>query len=99
MMTILTTCPICGKVNEVNVKFEDYLRWQDGELVQNAFPYLNANDRELLLSGICSKCWDKMYGENDDDDDESENPTDWEEYDYDFEFGFDPYAGCYTGEC
>lgn len=97
MMTILTTCPICGKVNEVNVKFEDYLRWQGGDLIQDAFPYLNANDRELLLSGICSKCWDKMYGENDDD--ESENSTDWEEYDYDFEFGFDPYAGCYTGEC
>lgn len=96
MMTILTTCPICGKVNEVNVKFEDYLRWQEGALIEDAFPYLSVDEKEFLLSGMCPECWDKECWEPMFEEDDS---TDWEEYDYDFEFGFDPYAGCYTGEC
>ena len=57
-------CPFCGEYHEVGVSEADYWNWQGGELVQNAFPYLNANARELLISGICSECWDKMFGAN-----------------------------------
>ena len=60
-MIILTHCPICGKENEIEVNMEDYFDWQNGKLVQNAFPYLSADEREMLISGICPKCWDKMF--------------------------------------
>ena len=57
-------CPFCGKYWEVEVSEADYWNWKNGELVQNAFPYLNANDREIFISGICSECWDNMFGED-----------------------------------
>lgn len=62
-VTITTTCPFCGHTNEVSVNENDYWDWQDGVLIQNAFPYLNADERESLITGICSKCWDDMFSE------------------------------------
>ena len=70
----------------------DYLDWSEGELVQIAFPYLSAEERETLISGICPKCWDETFGE----DDEDEEFLDW---DYNEDMGFDPYLGCYTDDC
>jgi hypothetical protein len=40
----------------------DYLDWCDGVNVQIAFPYLSAGEREMLVSGICGKCWDGFLG-------------------------------------
>ena len=57
---VVTACPFCGRGNEVEVNEDDYDDWQDGKLVQDAFPYLSANEREMLISGICPKCWDNM---------------------------------------
>ena len=58
---VVTTCPFCGRANEVEVNHLDYLDWQDGELAQDAFPYLSASEREMLISGCCPRCWDKMF--------------------------------------
>lgn len=57
-------CPFCGEISAVHVSEGDYLRWQNGECAQNAFPYLSTNERELLISGICPTCWDRMFGGN-----------------------------------
>ena len=59
---IITRCPLCGHENEVNVHESDYWAWENGELVQVAFPYLSANEREMLISGICPTCWEKTFG-------------------------------------
>lgn len=59
---VITECPFCHKANEVEVNEMDYWDWQDGALAQDAFPYLSADERELLISGICPKCWDGMFG-------------------------------------
>lgn len=68
MITLITVCPFCGKENEITVKVSDYLDWQSGEvLVQNAFPYLSADEREMLISGICPTCWEEMFGEEEDE--------------------------------
>lgn len=56
-------CPICGKVTKITVEINDYIDWKCGKLVQNAFPYLKAKEREMLISGICGECWEKMFGE------------------------------------
>ena len=58
---VFTTCPFCGRENEVEVNHMDYLDWQNGELAQDAFPYLSANEREMLISGCCPRCRDKMF--------------------------------------
>ena len=66
-VTVITACPFCGHANEVEVNEIDYLDWQDGMLVQDAFPYLSANEREKLVSGICPSCWDKMFPPEEDE--------------------------------
>ena len=99
-LTIFTVCPFCGKENEINVNMIDYWEWEnEGKLAQQAFPYLSANEREALISGICPSCWDKMFPPEEDDEPE-EFGYEPEEFDYDFadtymEIGFNPYMGCY----
>ena len=66
MVTIKTMCPFCGKVQEVLVYDDDYFNWWSrGLSVQEAFPYLTAAERELLISGICEDCWEDLFGEED----------------------------------
>lgn len=89
-VTIITTCPFCGHANEIAVNEADYWDWQDGALVQNAFPYLTADEREMLVSGICPKCWAQTFG--DEEEEEDFEPDD-------DECGFNPYMGCYDYDC
>lgn len=62
MITLTTRCPICGRTYEVEVLLQDYFAWEAGALVQDAFPYLSDDEREMLISGICPTCWDEMFG-------------------------------------
>ena len=36
------------------VVFEDAQRWANGESIEDCFPYLSANDRGILMSGVDS---------------------------------------------
>ena len=38
-------------------------KWKDGELLQNAFPYLTATEREFILTGISDEAWDSMFAD------------------------------------
>jgi len=49
----------------VTVLVSEFENWENGELIQKAFPELSADDRELLLTGICSKCWNEIFGDDD----------------------------------
>ena len=55
-------CPECGQQKTFTVDKDNYRKWIHGEmLVQEAFPEINNEDRERLISGICPKCWNKMF--------------------------------------
>ena len=72
---IVTECPFCGKTHIVNVSADGYFAWKyEGVSAQDAFPELTANAREMLISGICPKCWDSTFG----DEDEYDEEEDWE---------------------
>ena len=73
---VTTVCPFCGCANDVKVNEMDYLDWLDGKLVQDAFPYLPASDREMLISGICSTCWNLTFGDGEDEDEDEEDEED-----------------------
>jgi len=62
---IVTVCPICGEEHLIPANLEDFHTWDedDNALVQDVFPYLSADEREMLISGICPDCWDKLFGE------------------------------------
>lgn len=59
-------CFLCRKVSRVEVEEHDFYKWQKGMLIQEAFPYLNDDQRELLMTGTCPKCWAEMMKEIDD---------------------------------
>tara|TARA_Y100001951_G_C11218985_1_gene227582 strand:+ start:104 stop:340 length:237 start_codon:yes stop_codon:yes gene_type:complete len=58
-------CWKCEQVTTIKAALADIQQWQDGTLVQDAMPYLDADERELLISRTCSPCFDKMFGEGD----------------------------------
>lgn len=60
---ISVCCPICGEYHSIFVERVDYWSWVRGKSPQNAFPYLNDSEREIVISGICSDCWNKMFKE------------------------------------
>lgn len=62
-ITILFTCPICGHEHELTVDFVQYLKWESGELVQNAFPHMSPTDRERFISNLCPDCQKEVFKE------------------------------------
>lgn len=54
-------CPDCKKVGRVEVEEADFYRWQKDELIQVAFPYLDSDQREMLMTGYCKECWAKLW--------------------------------------
>ena len=85
------------------------------KLIQEAFPDAGASVREAIKTGMCHDCQEAIFGSNGDvvaeefeegEEWEDGEPLwdDWDEALYDDyssfdEEGFDPYLGCYTGDC
>lgn len=42
-------------------------RWQGGEYVQNVWPEMDVDQRELLITGTHPACWNAMFPEEDED--------------------------------
>jgi len=60
-------CMICGHGSQTRVDWLKYQRWQSGQLIQEVFPQLSAEQREVMVSGTHPYCWDKMYPKGEDD--------------------------------
>lgn len=89
---VVVVCPFCGKATTIQVVEEDYCAWKfEGALIQNAMPYLPANVRETLISGVCDECQDELFAPFEEDDSEPD--------DIDDDCGFDPFEGCFTYDC
>ena len=58
-------CQVCHNAAEVEVPTEGYWRWRRGEEIQTALPELDADQRELLLTGTHAHCWERMFGGDD----------------------------------
>ena len=60
--TMWTTCRVCKNQVEMQVHIEDVTAWENGKLIQDAMPYLTPGEREVLISGTCEPCFDRMFG-------------------------------------
>lgn len=60
---IVVSCPICGGKSYVKVPTEGYKKFQKGAHVQDVFPDLSTDERELLITGIDTECWRKTFGD------------------------------------
>lgn len=64
MKKIKTQCPNCGKVHIFKVSDEQYRKYINGEsYIQNIFSELTPGEREMLITGICPECWNKIFKE------------------------------------
>lgn len=61
-MQLEVTCINCKKVYTVDVPKEGFFNWQSGMLIQDAMPDVSADDRELLISHLCSSCFNDLVG-------------------------------------
>lgn len=68
---ITCKCVVCGKSVDVDVTPEQVERHRLGEKAQKAFSNIEEDEREILISGMCSECYDIIT----DDDDQEENLT------------------------
>lgn len=57
-------CVSCKTKHTILVPTSGYKLWASGQAkIQDAMPQLSEDERELLMSGICPKCWDKLFKE------------------------------------
>jgi hypothetical protein len=63
---ITTTCPLCRKEQVIEVPAQGWWDWNHRTSIQVAFPGLTEDQREALVTGIDSACWDKVTAEEDD---------------------------------
>jgi len=61
-------CVVCGNYELWSLDRGAVERWQAGELIQDAFPDMSINDREIMISGTHPECWNKLFGEEEGDD-------------------------------
>lgn len=61
---INTICPNCGEVHVVKVDMDKYMDFQMGKILSQEMN-LSKEDTEMLITGICPKCWNKMFNSED----------------------------------
>lgn len=66
-MTFTRNCVFCGKTHSVDLMEYQFNLWREGKLIQVAMPDTSVEDREFLISGICPKCQEDIFGVDDDD--------------------------------
>ena len=65
LVRVVQVSPISGNINtmELPIRQGQIEYWQfSGELVQNVFPHLNADEREFLMTGITPEEWSTAFG-------------------------------------
>jgi hypothetical protein len=61
-------CTKCKRSIELPTTNARVEQWRSsGQLIQRALPELNADERELLISGYCGKCFDALFADDDEE--------------------------------
>ena len=59
---MLIRCRHCRESYIVPISEQEYLNWiNKGTFIQDEFPQLDSNERELLISQTCGNCWNKIF--------------------------------------
>ena len=66
MIDITRTDPFTGKINTLSLDItkEQIRSWHNGELIQDAMPNLNTDQREFMVTGISPESWNKFMGDD-----------------------------------
>lgn len=62
-MKVTRKSPFSGEVNsmELNITEDQMRKYNNGELIQNAFPNLTPDERGFFKTGITAKEWDEAF--------------------------------------
>ena len=55
-------CVECSMKQDIRVTGPELFKYNQGALIQSAFPNLTGDQREMLISGLCSICYDSLLG-------------------------------------
>lgn len=62
---IICKCIMCGSINKIEILTQNLIQWLSGrKLIQDALTDISKEERELLLSQICGKCWEGFKPDN-----------------------------------
>lgn len=66
-MKLTRTDPFTGEIvtREVDISEQQLQEWRDGVLLQDAFPHLDADEREWIKTGIQPESWDRFLSSPD----------------------------------
>lgn len=67
---IVRRCIFCQKIVTILAPVEGFDNWEAGEHIQTALPMLTADEREMLISGVCGECFDAACDEENFEDEE-----------------------------
>ncbi len=70
-INVRRTDPFTGKSNtwyNLPVTQEQIHAWENGELIQNAMPGLNPDQREFIITGITPDSWNEYIAISEDND-------------------------------
>ena len=75
-------CVCCGANVEIEVYEKDYIEYTTTPIhrrrhIQDIFPYLTPQDREMFISNICPVCYDDMF--LDEEDVSAEDLKEWQD--------------------
>jgi hypothetical protein len=68
--TICKRCFHCGETSFIQLNVSDLNSYQSGLYAQDAFPYLTAEQREIIISGTHPECWNELFGKDEEEDEE-----------------------------
>jgi len=54
-----------GRPFQFLLPLEAVNRWTNGEPIQTCFPYLTAEEREIMITGMDNEAWSATFGGND----------------------------------
>ena len=63
----LTVTDIMGDNHYMDVKQIDLDAFENGALIQDAFPYLTLEQRELIITGLTEDMWNDMFHEDEEE--------------------------------
>lgn len=74
MPNINAQCTRCQRIVRIPCSEESYVNAQfwnartDPRPIQEVFPDMRPEHREMFITGLCPECWDKMFGYEEEED-------------------------------
>lgn len=57
-------CVVCHESTDMEIPADGFDAWKDrGLYVQDAFPEMSPDEREMLISGTHPACWEALFAE------------------------------------